>query len=517
MARKEERPSAAAPLPKFADTVVIGGGTAGAAVAGLLAQHSDQSVLLLEAGPDYGPFAAGRWPSELTDAITIPMSHDWGYDSGKLYAPRVVDYARARVIGGCSSHNGCAAIWGSRVDYDGWAALGNPGWSTDELRPLFEAGSERLRVRIPEPAEITPFQRGSLDAAVDAGIPRVADLNNLDENLGMAPSPANIANGVRWNTAFAYLDAVRERSNLTIVGNTTCDRLEIKSGRVSAIVVSGRDGPVRVEAGRVVVAAGTYGSPAILARSGIGDPRELRAAGITATHDLPGVGRNLHDHPRVSVSYAGTRELEEMMAAFARDRWMPEEQTIAKARSSRCTEAFDLHIYPVGGRDAATPTGWRWTLEVACLTPRSRGALKLASADPAAPPLIDHRYLSDPEDEDLRVLLDGIALAREIAAKPALSRLVGDELSPGSAIATRNELAAFVRANCLHYYHPVGTCRMGPASDRSAVVDSRGRIHGLDNAYVADASVMPVIPRANTNVPALVVGERIARWLIERS
>ena len=217
--------------------------------------------------------------------------------AGNLYAPRVVDYARARVIGGCSSHNGCAAIWGSRVDYDGWAALGNPGWSTDELRPLFEAGSERLRVRIPEPAEITPFQRASLDAAVDAGIPRVADLNNLDENLGMAPSPANIANGVRWNTAFAYLDAVRERSNLTIVGNATCDRLEIKSGRVSAIVVAGRDGPVRVEAGRVVVAAGTYGSPAILARSGIGDPRELRAAGITATHDLPGVGRNLHDHP----------------------------------------------------------------------------------------------------------------------------------------------------------------------------------------------------------------------------
>jgi choline dehydrogenase len=117
----------------------------------------------------------------------------------------------------------------------------------------------------------------------------------------------------------------------------------------------------------------------------------------------------------------------------------------------------------------------------------------------------------------LRVLIDGIALAREIAAKPALSRLVGDELSPGSAIATRNELAAFVRANCLHYYHPVGTCRMGPASDRSAVVDSRGKIHGLDNAYVADASIMPVIPRANTNVPALVIGERIARWLLERS
>ena len=126
---------------------------------------------------------------------------------------------------------------GSRLDYDGWAALGNPGWSTDELRPLFRAASDRLRVRIPEPTEITPFQRATLDAAAEAGIPRVADLNDLDQNLGMAPSPVNIVNGVRWNTAFAYLDPVRERSNLTIVGDSPCDRLEIRSGRVNAVIV----------------------------------------------------------------------------------------------------------------------------------------------------------------------------------------------------------------------------------------------------------------------------------------
>ena len=502
-------------FPKSADSIVIGGGTAGAAVAGLLAQHSDQSVLLLEAGPDYGAFAAGRWPAELIDAGVIPSTHDWGYNSGAISARRVITYERARVIGGCSSHNGCAAIWGSRADYDGWAALGNPGWSTDELQPLFHEASNRLRVRIPEPQAITPFQRTTMDAAADAGIPRVHDLNDLDENFGMAPSPANIVNGVRWNTAFAYLDPVRERSNLTIVGDSPCDHLEIKSGRVNAVIVNGRDGPVRVEAGRVILAAGTYGSPAILLRSGIGDPAELHAAGITPTHNLPGVGRNLHDHPRVSISYAGTRELEQMMAAFARDHWMPEEQTIAKARSSQCAHAFDLHIYPVGGPDPATPTGWRWTIEVACMTPRSRGALSLTSADSSTAPVIDHRYLSDPAHEDLRVLTDGVALAREIAAQPALSRLVGTELVPGSAIATRTGLEAFIKTNCLHYFHPVGTCRMGPASDRSAVVDSRGKIYGLDNAYVADASIMPVIPRANTNLPALVVGERITRWLLE--
>jgi choline dehydrogenase len=515
MTQKQNQSRTDTPLPKFADTVVIGGGTAGAAVAGLLAERSEQTVLLLEAGPDYGSFAEGRWPAELLDAGAIPVTHNWGYDSGKQYASRVIGFERARVIGGCSSHNGCAAIWGSSVDYDGWAALGNPGWSTDELRPLFRDASERLRVRIPSQSEIAPFQRIALGAAADAGIPRVADLNNLDENLGMAPSPANIANGVRWNTAFAYLDPVRERSNLTIVGDSPCDRLEIRSGRVNAVVVAGRDGPVRIEAGRVIVAAGTYGSPAILLRSGIGDPSELRAAGITPTHDLPGVGRNLHDHPRISISYAGTRELEEMMGEFARDHWMPEEQTIAKARSSRCTRAFDLHIYPVGGRDHTTRTNWQWTLEVACLTPRSRGILRITSADTAAPPIIDHRYLSDPDAEDLRVLADGVERAREIAAKPAMSRLVGMEISLAGSIQTRPETEAFVRSNCLHYYHPVGTCTMGPASDRSAVVDARGRIHGLDNAYVADASIMPVIPRANTNLPALVVGERIARWLLE--
>ena len=514
MARKLGQSPANKPLPKFADTIVIGGGTAGAAIAGLLAEHSEQSILLIEAGPDYGPYSAGRWPAELTDAGAIPTTHDWGYHSGSQYAPRVVDFARARVIGGCSSHNGCAAIWGSSFDYDGWAALGNPGWSTDELRPIFRAGSERLRVRIPEFAEITPFQRASLDAAAEAGIPRVVDLNNLDENLGMAPSPVNIANGVRWNTAFAYLDPVRERSNLTIAGDSACDGLEIKSGRVRAVIVAGDGGAARVEAGRVIVAAGTYGSPAILMRSGIGEPVELRAAGISPMHELPGVGRNLHDHPRVTLIYAGTRELEATMAAFARDHWMPEEQTIAKARSSRCSRGFDLHIYPVGGPVRTTPTGWRWTLEVACMTPRSRGALKHASADLDAAPIIDHRYLSDPDDEDLRVLVDGVALAREIATKPALAQLAGIEISPGIEIATRAEIETWVRANCWHYYHPVGTCRMGPASDRSAVVDSRGKIHGLDNAYVADASIMPVIPRANTNLPALVVGERIARWIL---
>ncbi len=501
-------------IPQHADTVVVGGGTAGAAVAGILAERSEQSVLLLEAGPDYGPFVDGRWPSDLTDARLIPTSHDWGYNSGAAYKPRVIAFERARVAGGCSSHNGCAAIWGSRFDYDGWAALGNAGWSAAELLPRLESASKRLRVRIPARDEITPYQEACLDAASNAGIPSVSDLNDLDENIGMGPSPVNVADGVRWNTSFAYLDPVRERRNLTIVGKALVDRLLIRGSRISGLdlLIDGK--PASVAVGRVILAAGAYGSPAILMRSGVGDPETLRAAGIQPTLELSGVGRNLHDHPRISLRFSGTSSLTKLMREFGAARWMPEEQTIAKARSSRCADAFDLHIYPVGGSGAMNPAKWYWTLEAACLTPRSRGWMRLASRDPNAAPIIDHRYLSDAGGDDAKVLEDGLCLARRIAAQNPLAPLIGRELEPGPAVTAGADIAEFVRANVLHYYHPVGTGRMGPAGSREAVVNPRGKIHGLDNGFIADASIMPIIPRANTNLPALVVGERVARWLL---
>ena len=374
-----------------------------------------------------------------------------------------------------------------------------------------------MRVRTYAPDEITPFQQACLDAAAAAGLPLVADLNDLDGDVGMAPSPVNIAGGVRWNTAFAYLDPVRDRPNLTICGDAPVDRLVVRNGRVVGAIVAGADGPQTIEAGRVVVAAGTYGSPAILLRSGIGDPDELRAVGIEPLHALPGVGRNLHDHPSIMLGFAGTPELERRTAAFAAERWMPEEQTIAKARSASCREGFDLHLYPVGGPHADSPTGWWWKLPVACMTPRSRGHLRLAGPDPHAAPRIDHRYLSDPAGADRRVLADGVALARQIAAQAPLADLLGEELEPGPAVRSEDALAAFVNDSCAHYYHPVGTCKMGPATDPEAVVDSFGKLHGLHGGYVADCSIMPVIPRANTNMPAIVVGLRVADWLLADS
>ena len=503
-------------LPRFADTIVVGGGTAGAAVAGILAERTEQSVLLLEAGPDYGAYDSGRWPGDLLEAFDLASSHGWGYDSGTVYAGRTIPFERARVIGGCSSHNGCAAIWGHRNDYDGWAALGNDGWSTDELLPCFKSANIRLRVRIPGSGEITPYHRAMLDAAPAAGIPIVDDLNDLDEPVGMAPSPVNVWNGVRWNSAFAYLDPVRGRKNLTIRGDVLTDKLIVERGRIAGVSVIGPNGPARIDAGRAVLAGGTYGSPSILLRSGIGNPATLAAIGIAPVHDLSGVGENLHDHSAAYLQFAGTDELREKMTAFGHDHWMPEEQSIAKARSSQCSEAFDLHLYPEGGPYAQNRTAWSFIMPIACMTPKSRGRLTLRSGDPEAAPVFEHGYLSDVDGADIRVLADGIEIGRTITNQPAPRSLIGEELAPGPDISSRADVENWLNSVVAHYYHPVGSCKMGPMNDPAAVVDSRGKLHGLEGGYVADCSIMPIIPRANTNIPAAVVGERIAGWLAEK-
>lgn len=495
-----------------ADTVVIGSGPAGCAIAGRLAERGEE-VLLVEAGPDYGPRHSGGWPSDLLEAHDLAESHSWHYDSGQQYPDRVIPFQRARVIGGCSSHNGCAAIWGHRADYDGWAARGNDGWSTDELLPFFRSASTQMRVQIPRPEAVTPFHRAFLEAAPGSGIAIVDDLNDLDENTGMAPSPANIVGGVRWNAAFAYLDPQRGVGNFRILGNAMVDRLQIDDRKVTGVIIVVDGGREIINCARVVVSGGTYGSPAILQRSGIGDPETLRAAGIRPIHDLPGVGRNLHDHPAVVLRFTGTDEIKARMTHFMKDHWLPEEQTIAKLRSSKCTEAFDIHLYPEGGPYAEQRTDWIFCVPVACMTPKSRGELRITSADPEARPHIEHRYLSDPEHHDRDVLVDAVAIARELTGQPALKALLGTETAPSASIVGDAAVAAWVERSVVHYYHAVGTCKMGPASDAGAVVDARGMVHGLDGLYVGDCSIMPVIPRANTNIPACVVGERIASML----
>jgi choline dehydrogenase len=369
-----------------------------------------------------------------------------------------------------------------------------------------------MRVRTYTRDEAGPFHARCLEAAVSAGWPvdtesYAADLCDLDAGDNFGLEPVNVFEGVRWNTAFAYLDPVRDSANLRILDRTLVDRVEGGAGPGPVVVHATTHGePVTVEGDVVVLAAGVYGTPAILQRSGIGHAQRLRAVGIEPVHALPAVGANLHDHPMVNTSRALGSDLRRWLGEAAAAGFVPEEQTLGKARSSLATDGvFDLHLFPVSASTQTRLTNGRALIEVACLTPRSRGFLHIVGPDPEAHPLIDHRYLSDEGDHDLHVLEEGLRMAEELLMQPALRSVLVDEpprdLSDGA-----------IRRDVAHYYHPVGTAAMGP-DPASSVCDARARVHGLDRLVVADASLIPVIPRANTNIPTVVVGERVAQYL----
>ncbi|HYJ59873.1 MAG TPA: GMC family oxidoreductase [Actinomycetota bacterium] len=474
-----------------ADVVVAGGGTAGAVVAARLVE-AGAAVVLVEAGPDHGAFSGGAWPLELTDAATIPTSHDWGYRS----ADGGLAFERARVIGGCSAHNGCTASWGHRADYDGW---GLPGWSAEDVLPRFEDASRRMRVRRFIDDELTPFHAAFIAAGEEMGLPRADLLETLDIRPSVCAEPSNSPDGVRWNTAFAYLDAVRPDERLRVLAHTIVDHVLLDGGRAVGVRAIGPDGPLDVLGDTVVLAAGTYGSPSILLRTGIGPAADLRALGGDAVIDLPGVGGNLHDHPAFELFLTPTETYRTQTAAFAATgRPLPDEQGFASAASSWASDGVvDLHVFSEISLDG------RPGIFVACLTPSSRGRLRLTSLDPEAPPVLDHAYLTDPGGHDLGVLRDGVRLARRMLATGPLADLV-TEADPGPDV----DLDAAIRAGVIHYWHPVGTCAMGD------VTDARGRVRGLEGLFVADASLMPRTVRATTNLPTVVIGDTIASFLV---
>lgn len=473
------------------DAIVCGGGTAGPVVAARLVEAGRQ-VLLLEAGPDYGPFDGGRWPFELVSSETIPTTHDWGYaaEDGRELA-----FERAKVIGGCSAHNGCTVSWGHRADYDGW---GLSGWMADELAPLFAEVSKRMRVRRFADDELTPFHAAFIAAGERLGLPREDLLESLDVRPSVCAEPSNSPDGIRWNAAFAYLDPVRSNSRLEVRGDTLVDRVVMRNGRATGVRAIGPEGPHEVGADLVVLTGGAYGSPAMLLRSGIGPAGDLQGLGIDVIAEVAGVGGNLHDHPAFELILEPTEAFRTETAAFAATGHpIPDEQGFASAASSWATDGVvDLHVLSDVSSDR------RLGILVACLTPRSKGRLRLRNADPAAAPRLEHAYLTDPEGHDLGVLHEGVDLARRFLAASPLADLV-HEAEPGIDV----DMYTVIRSGVIHYWHPVGTCAMG------RVTDERGRVHGVEGLVVADASLMPQTVRATTNIPTIVVAERVSQLL----
>lgn len=491
------------PLPAQVDTVVVGAGTGGAALTGVLAANSSESILLLEAGPDYGAYADGRWPADVLNAKDIPLSHDWGL-TGRATPGRDLDLPRAKVIGGCSSHNGCTASISAREDYDDWAARGNPGWEAAVVEPVLEWVRDRFRVRRYRMDELTSAQEAFVRAGLAVGLPFADDLDDIEAGVGIGPMPVNIVDGVRWNAAVAFLDPVRDAPNLTIAGDTTVRRLVFEGTTVTGVEVDGPDGaddPVLVRTGRVVLAAGAYHSPALLLRSGVGPAADLTALGIDVVTDLSGVGQHLLDHPCVGLNFHGEVDL---LRDLAQKEWNPDEQSLGRARSSRCDDGpYDIHVFMVAGANTGHPGLPPISLYGGAMRAVSEGRVTLSSADPHADPVVDHRYGSDPDGHDRAVLAESLDLLRSMCAVPELAAVLGEQAVNGDPM-----------DSIVNYCHPAGSCMMGPADDPAAVVDATGAVHGVHGVHVADASIMPAITRGNINLPTAMIGARIAAGLL---
>jgi choline dehydrogenase len=492
------------------DVAVVGGGAAGCVVAARLSEDGTRRVLLLEAGPDH----RAPMPADVRDGWRPTTGHDWGYVAEPDAAGIARPLPRGRLLGGCSSTNATFALRGHPADYDAWAQAGNDGWSFDEVLPYFtrlESDADfgaaawhgddgPLPIRRYRDDELTDVAQAGLKALEQADCPWMPDAN-APGAVGAAALPVNTLHGERISTALAYLPPGRPRPNLTVRCDTEVSRLLIERGRAAGVrLASGGE----IRASQVIVCAGAYGSPALLMRSGIGLASHLRELGIPVVADLPGVGANLADHPAVSIDFGYGREAGPV----------PAFQVVATLRSEDAVTDGPPDLQCIVGGPFADGGPGTFFLGVALLKPRSRGTVRLRSADPPAP-RIDLGYFREPADLDR--LAAGVARIRESATVPVLAELSGrEELAPGRDVASGDGdgLREWIRRHAWSYHHPVGTCAMGPVPDSGSVVDATGAVHGIDGLFVADASVMPDIPSANTHLPTIMIAERIAALLV---
>ncbi|HZQ97522.1 MAG TPA: mycofactocin system GMC family oxidoreductase MftG [Chloroflexota bacterium] len=509
------------------DVIVVGAGSAGAIVAARLSEDPRRSVLLLEAGPDYAGIEA--LPPKIRDGLTTaaditPSDHDWGYVGTASPTAGPLGVFRGKVIGGSSATNGQIFLRGTPDDFAAWEAAGAAGWGFEQVLPYYRklerdldfgpspihGGDGPIPVRRFRPEEWLPPQVAFVEACRDAGFATAADLNEPGAE-GVGAIPLNNHLGVRWSTSLGYLDPSRHRLNLTIRSGCTVHRVLFDGRRATGVAVWSRGELFEVYGGAVVLSAGAVGSPHLLMLSGVGPADQLRAAGVAVRHELPGVGQNLRDHPHVGTLWRHK-------PGYPMHPDLPRYQVCLRYTapgSHLRTDAQVLMVSFASGRvdrggDGRTPLGI--AIQPVLNLAVGRGEIRLRSADPSVQPSIDLNMLEEPFDRQR--LRDAVRLCLSLGEHAAFRDLVDRRIGPPSDVVEDDAaLDAWMRRNVSHTNHLSCTCKMGPASDRMAVVDPEGRVHGVENLWVADASIWPDCVRANTNATAMMTGERMADLL----
>ena len=523
------------------DYIVVGAGSAGCVVAARLSENPRHKVLLLEAGG-----ADKHWRIEMplgVGALLESGAHNWNYltEPEPHLNNRRISHPRGRVLGGSSSINGMVYTRGHGLDYDNWARKhGCTGWGYADVLPYFKrsessaagespyrGGNGPLKVTAPD-LTAAPLNRAFMEAGRQAGYPLTPDSNGFKQE-GFGPNEMTISDGRRWSAARAYLDPARSRPNLRIESNALVVRLTFEGTRATGVVYRQQGKSYRARTGaEVILCGGSINSPQILMLSGIGPADRLRNLGIPVIADRSSVGRNLQDHPDLTVQYWCRAPVTLFSATRFPGKWVAGLRWFLSRKGLAATNQFEaaayirsaagiqhpdikLELLPLAFQpDSFNPhPGHAFQIHMTMLQAESRGAITLRSADPAAAPSIQFNYLSDPRD--LATMRRAVQLTREIVRQPAMQAYAGAEIAPGGAAATEAGLDNWISDHVATAFHPAGTCRMG--GDADSVVDPQLRVRGVLGLRVVDASIMPQVVSSNTNAPTIMLAERACDFI----